>query len=218
MRRLQEADDVNETTLRRWVVYFFVCEHLAATLNYLHVRLVRQPHAARHLRVVGAQVVIRAFSADGRPAFTRVWHESEREHSFVALMQRLARDLSALVSRAGVDALDDEALIDVLEDIAWQENSGEVQDLIDQVTLNDADIDRLDLSFRIRLQGPVAISGHPSIQEIQRRVIREARQRTRTRQPLPRLHEPLVLPPDPRPPGPPPARLPAAARGRRRRR
>lgn len=218
MRRLQEADDVNETTLRRWVVYFFVCEHLAATLNYLHVRLVRQPHAARHLRVVGAQVVIRAFSADGRPAFTRVWHESEREHSFVALMQRLARDLSALVSRAGVDALDDEALIDVLEDIAWQENSGEVQDLIDQVTLNDADIDRLDLSFRIRLQGPVAISGHPSIQEIQRRVIREARQRTRTRQPLPRLHEPLVLPPDPRPPGPPPARLAAAARGRRRRR
>lgn len=202
MRRLQEVDDVNETTLRRWVVYFFVCEHVAATLNYLHGRLVRQIYAHRHLHILGAQLVMRAYSADGAPAFTRVWHESQQERSFAELMTRVSRDLSAIVERAGLARLDDGDLRDMLDDIAWRENSGEIQDVLDQVTLNDGDIDRLDLSFRIRVEGPVAISSNNSIQSIQRRVIRVARERLRTRIPMPRPNEPLMLPQDPRPPVP----------------
>lgn len=200
MRRLQEVDDVNETTLRRWVVYFFVCEHVAATLNYLHGRLVRQVYAQRHLHILGAQLVMRAYAADGTLAFTRVWHESQQERSFADLMTRVARDLSAIVERAGLARLDDGDLRDMLEDIAWRENSGEIQDVLDQVTLNDGDIDRLDLSFRIRIEGPVAISSNNSIQAIQRRVIRVARERLRNSLPLPQPNEPLMLPEDPRPP------------------
>lgn len=200
MRRLQEVDDVNETTLRRWVVYFFVCEHVAATLNYLHGRLVRQVYAQRHLHILGVQLVMRAYAADGTLAFTRVWHESQQERSFADLMTRVARDLSAIVERAGLARLDDSDLRDMLEDIAWRENSGEIQDVLDQVTLNDGDIDRLDLSFRIRIEGPVAISSNNSIQTIQRRVIRVARERLRNNLPLPQPNEPLMLPEDPRPP------------------
>lgn len=200
MRRLQEIDDINETTLRRWVIYFFVCEHVAATLNYLHGRLVRQIYAQRHLHILGAQLVMRAYSADGAPAFTRVWHESQQEHSFPALMARVARDLSAIVERAGLARLDDGDLRDMLDDIAWRENSGEIQDVLDQVTLNDGDIDRLDLSFRIRMQGPVAVSSNNSIQGIQRRVIRTVRERLRNRVPFPQPNEPVMLPADPRPP------------------
>lgn len=206
MRRLQEVDDVNETTLRRWVVYFFVCEHVAATLNYLHGRLVRQIYAHRHLHIIGAQLVMRAYGADGRLAFTRNWHESQQGQSFAGLMLRVARDLSAIVERAGLARLDDADLRDMLEDIAWRENSGEIQDVLDQVTLNDADIDRIDLSFRIRIQGPVAISSNNSIQSIQRRVIQVTRQRGRDRQQLPVANEAVNLPPDPRPPAPHPGR------------
>lgn len=198
MQQLMDNDDVTEITLRRWTIYFFICEHIASTLNYLYARLRRQPFARRHLQLLVTQLVMRARDADGDVVFSRVWNEHGDE-GFQSIMRRVVRDLTATVARAGAGRVeDDEGLEDFMNDIEWHENSGDVEEIIRQVTLNDADIDNIELSFRVKIRGPVALSGNQSIQTINRRVGIEVANRDRNRVPLPQLHEMVNLPPAPR--------------------
>lgn len=195
IQRLEELDLVNEATLRRWVMYFFVAEHAATTLNYLHHNLQLFPPAARRLDIDFAQVVMRARDDDGAVVYNRLWSESGHT-AFRALMRRIAADLSATIERAGA-RLDENELENLLADMSFQEHSGNVGDVLRQVEVDDVDIDSVELSFRFRVTGPVAFSQNAEIQRINARVVAAASAMRRRNQPLPELNARVPLPRDP---------------------
>ena len=195
MQRLDLLGDITESAIRRWVMYFFVTEHIATTLNYLHNALRVYPAATRHLDLGLAQVVMRARDAQGENIYTRVWNETG-VGAFQALMRRIAVDLSATVERAGRGELDEAEREEFMADIAYHDNSGDVEEILRQVAMNDALIDSVELSFRFRVTGPVVFSQNRQIQTINRRVVALTTQLRRQHQPLPELNQQGVqLPP-----------------------
>lgn len=213
MERLEAIGDINESTLRRWVMYFFVCEHIATTLNYLFQRLRNYAVFARHVELNVAQVVMRARDEVGGVVYSRVWNESGL-NAFSQLMRRISNDLAATVERAGHGDLREEEIEQFMAEIAYQDNSGDVQEILRQAAVNDAEIDSVELSFRFRTRGPVVFTQRQHIQDLNRRVVAHASGLRARHLPLPNLHENVPLPP--LPPGAEPP-LPPGARPRRMR-
>ncbi|ALM55116.1 pre-terminal protein [Cynomolgus adenovirus 1] len=212
MERLEALGDVNELTLRRWIMYFFVSEHVATTLNYLFQRLRNYAVFARHVELNLAQVVMRARDADGDVVYSRVWNETGL-NAFSQLMNRISNDLAATVERAGRGELQEEEVEQFMAEIAYQDNSGDVQEILRQAAMNDAEVDSVELSFRFKLTGPVVLTQRRQIQDLNRRVVAFASELRARHQLLPELHEDVPLPD--LPPGPEPP-LPPGARPRRR--
>ncbi len=194
IQRLEALGDINELTLRRWVMYFFVAEHIATTLNYLNHQLRVASPFGRYVMLNLAQVVMRARSQDGRLVYSRVWNENG-EQAFSAIMNRISVDLAATVERAGRGELEEEEIEQFMAEIAYHENSGDVTEILRQVATNDSEIDSIEISFRFRVSGPVVFSGLREIQNINRRVIRAATMLRQERRPLPALNEAVRLPP-----------------------
>ncbi|ARE31881.1 pTP [red squirrel adenovirus 1] len=194
IQRLEALGDVNEMTLRRWVMYFFVAEHVATTLNYLHHHLRNTAPFNRIVELNISQLVMRARDDTGRIVYSRVWNE-QGSHSLQTLMRRVSTDLSATVERAGHAGLDEEEIEQFMTDIAYHDNSGDVQEILKQLEMNDVDIDSIELSFRFRLTGPVVFSQHREIQKINRRVVNLATRFRQERRELPPLNADIRLPP-----------------------
>lgn len=194
MQRLEAAGEISELSLRRWVMYFFVAEHIATTLNYLNYQLRAASPFGRYVMLNLAQVVMRARDAEGRLVYSRVWNENG-EQAFSNIMNRISVDLAATVERAGRGELEEEEIEQFMAEIAYHENSGDVSEILRQVATNDADIDSMEISFRFRVTGPVVFSGLREIQNINRRVIRAATLFRQERRPLPELNERVALPP-----------------------
>ncbi|AFG19588.1 pTP [Simian adenovirus 6] len=212
MERLEALGDINELTLRRWIMYFFVAEHAATTLNYLYQRLRNYPVFARHVELNLAQVVMRARDVHGEVVYSRVWNEVGI-NAFSQLMGRISNDLAATVERAGHGDLQEEEIDQFMAEIAYQDNSGDVAEILRQAAVNDAEIDSVELSFRFKTTGPVVFTQRRRIQDVNRRVIAFASQLRAQHQPLPELHADVPLPDLPAGPEPP---LPPGARPRRR--
>ncbi|QIZ64152.1 pre-terminal protein [Guinea pig adenovirus 1] len=170
MEELQRTDNVTEHTLRRWVIYFFIAEHMATTLNYLHFTLVRDRLFSRYVEVNLAQAIMRARDERGEVVYTRVWNEVGHD-AFLRLMQRVGPDLAATVRRAGEEPPSEDEIDRFMQDIQFHEKSGDVAQILRQVAANDRDIDSVELSFRFRVSGPVAFSDNRNIRDINRDVI-----------------------------------------------
>ncbi len=212
MERLEALGDINESTLRRWVMYFFVAEHTATTLNYLFQRLRNYAVFTRHVELNLAQVVMRARDAEGGVVYSRVWNEGGL-NAFSQLMGRISNDLAATVERAGRGDLQEEEIEQFMAEIAYQDNSGDVQEILRQAAVNDAEIDSVELSFRFKVTGPVVFTQRRQIQDTNRRVVAHASALRSQHQPLPARGEDVPLPPMPVGPEPP---LPPGARPRHR--
>ncbi|AP_000144.1 pTP [Human mastadenovirus D] len=212
MERLEAIGDISEMPLRRWIMYFFVTEHIATTLNYLFQRLRNYAVFARHVELNLAQVVMRARDADGDVVYSRVWNESGLG-AFSQLMGRISNDLAATVERAGRGDLQEEEIEQFMSEIAYQDNSGDVQEILRQPAVNDAEIDSVELSFRFKVTGPVVFTQRRQIQDVNRRVVAHASALRAQHRDLPERHADVPLPPLPAGPEPP---LPPGARPRHR--
>lgn len=212
MERLEAIGDISEMPLRRWIMYFFVTEHIATTLNYLFQRLRNYAVFTRHVELNLAQVVMRARDADGDVVYSRVWNESGLG-AFSQLMGRISNDLSATVERAGRGDLQEEEIEQFMSEIAYQDNSGDVQEILRQAAVNDAEIDSVELSFRFKVTGPVVFTQRRQIQDVNRRVVAHASALRAQHRDLPERHADVPLPPLPAGPEPP---LPPGARPRHR--
>ncbi|AEI91313.1 pTP protein [Human mastadenovirus D] len=212
MERLEAMGDISEMPLRRWIMYFFVTEHIATTLNYLFQRLRNYAVFARHVELNLAQVVMRARDADGDVVYSRVWNESGLG-AFSQLMGRISNDLAATVERAGRGDLQEEEIEQFMSEIAYQDNSGDVQEILRQAAVNDAEIDSVELSFRFKVTGPVVFTQRRQIQDVNRRVVAHASALRAQHRDLPERHADVPLPPLPAGPEPP---LPPGARPRHR--
>lgn len=212
MERLEAIGDISEMPLRRWIMYFFVAEHIATTLNYLFQRLRNYAVFTRHVELNLAQVVMRARDADGDVVYSRVWNESGLG-AFSQLMGRISNDLAATVERAGRGDLQEEEIEQFMSEIAYQDNSGDVQEILRQAAVNDAEIDSVELSFRFKVTGPVVFTQRRQIQDVNRRVVAHASALRAQHRDLPERHADVPLPPLPAGPEPP---LPPGARPRHR--
>lgn len=212
MERLEAIGDISEMPLRRWIMYFFVTEHIATTLNYLFQRLRNYAVFTRHVELNLAQVVMRARDADGDVVYSRVWNESGLG-AFSQLMGRISNDLAATVERAGRGDLQEEEIEQFMSEIAYQDNSGDVQEILRQAAVNDAEIDSVELSFRFKVTGPVVFTQRRQIQDVNRRVVAHASALRAQHRDLPERHADVPLPPLPTGPEPP---LPPGARPRHR--
>ncbi|ABO61294.1 pTP [Human adenovirus 48] len=212
MERLEGIGDISEMPLRRWIMYFFVTEHIATTLNYLFQRLRNYAVFTRHVELNLAQVVMRARDADGDVVYSRVWNESGLG-AFSQLMGRISNDLAATVERAGRGDLQEEEIEQFMSEIAYQDNSGDVQEILRQAAVNDAEIDSVELSFRFKVTGPVVFTQRRQIQDVNRRVVAHASALRAQHRDLPERHADVPLPPLPAGPEPP---LPPGARPRHR--
>lgn len=212
MERLEAIGDISEMPLRRWIMYFFVTEHIATTLNYLFQRLRNYSVFTRHVELNLAQVVMRARDADGDVVYSRVWNESGLG-AFSQLMGRISNDLAATVERAGRGDLQEEEIEQFMSEIAYQDNSGDVQEILRQAAVNDAEIDSVELSFRFKVTGPVVFTQRRQIQDVNRRVVAHASALRAQHRDLPERHADVPLPPLPAGPEPP---LPPGARPRHR--
>lgn len=212
MERLEAIGDISEMPLRRWIMYFFVTEHIATTLNYLFQRLRNYSVFTRHVELNLAQVVMRARDADGDVVYSRVWNESGLG-AFSQLMGRISNDLAATVERAGRGDLQEEEIEQFMSEIAYHDNSGDVQEILRQAAVNDAEIDSVELSFRFKVTGPVVFTQRRQIQDVNRRVVAHASALRAQHRDLPERHADVPLPPLPAGPEPP---LPPGARPRHR--
>lgn len=212
MERLEAIGDISEMPLRRWIMYFFVTEHIATTLNYLFQRLRNYSVFTRHVELNLAQVVMRARDSDGEVVYSRVWNESGLG-AFSQLMGRISNDLAATVERAGRGDLQEEEIEQFMSEIAYQDNSGDVQEILRQAAVNDAEIDSVELSFRFKVTGPVVFTQRRQIQDVNRRVVAHASALRAQHRDLPERHADVPLPPLPAGPEPP---LPPGARPRHR--
>lgn len=194
IQRLEAMGEITELTLRRWVMYFFIAEHVATTLNYLNHHLRVSTPFGRYVMLNLAQVIMRARDSAGQLVYSRVWNENG-EQAFSNIMNRISVDLAATVERAGQGDLEEEEIEQFMAEIAYHENSGDVSEILRQVATNDANIDSMEISFRFRVTGPVVFSGLREIQNINRRVIRAASLFREERRPLPELNEAVRLPP-----------------------
>lgn len=193
LQRLEMMDAINESTVRRWVMYFFVAEHIATTLNYLHHALRLYAPFARWVDLNLAQVVMRARDAAGEVVYSRVWNETGI-NAFSNIMSRVSTDLAATVERAGMGELDEDEVEQFMQDIVFHENSGDVSEILRQVAMNDAEIDSMELSFRVKVTGPVVFSQNRQIQTINRRVVQLASQLRQNHQPMPAHNQQVQLP------------------------
>lgn len=194
IQRLEALGDINEHTIRRWVMYFFVAEHIATTLNYLHAALRLYAPFSRLVDLNMAQVVMRARNDEGAVVYSRVWNENGQD-AFSHIMRRVSVDLASTVQRAGHGELDEEEIEQFMTDISFRDNSGDVEEILKQVQMNDVLIDSMELSFRFRVTGPVAFTQNRQIQNVNRRVVTLATQMTREHRRLPELNEHVQLPP-----------------------
>lgn len=201
IQRLELMGDINEQTLRRWVMYFFVAEHIATTLNYLHHALRLNRRFARSVELTMGQLVMRGRDAQGNVLFNRVWYETG-VGAFGAVMNRVSTDLAATVERAGHGELDEDEVDQLMTDIAYHDNSGDVQEILRQAQQNDMEVDSIELSFRFKLSGPVIITQNRNIITLCRRVIATASHLRSVERPLPALNEQVQLLPDPQQPRP----------------
>ncbi|AXE75625.1 pre-terminal protein [Egyptian fruit bat adenovirus] len=194
MHQLDVSGEISEITLRRWVLYFFIVEHIASTLNYLHHGFRIASPFTRYVDLNLAQVILRTRDNLGNVIYNRLWTEYGQD-SFINLMTRISPDLATSVQRAGLGEVPEEELDQFMADIAYHDNSGDVEEVLKQVAMNDAEIDSVELSFRFKFTGPVVLSQHPEIQTINRRVVNLASQLRAQRQALPQHNQAVQLPP-----------------------
>lgn len=192
INRLIAQNNLSEENIRRWVMYFFVCEHLATTLNYLHQTLRQNVRFSRHVELNLAQIVMRARDHEGALIYNRLWTEHGL-NAFLGLMQRITIDLAGMVEQAGCEELAQEELDQFMSDIAYHDNSGDVTEILRQMALDDTEIDSIELSFRFKVTGPVAFTQNQHIRDLAQQVIRRASQLRAEYQPLPQPHDNVVL-------------------------
>lgn len=173
----RESGMISESMLRKWVLYFFLAEHIASTLFYLHSHFVTNREFRRYVDVNTLQVLITGWSLDAQPIFKRIWSEQSNPATiFETLWERILRDFLMMVERTGqFEGMDEADQQIFLSDIQYRDKSGDVEEVLKQLNLSEELIDSIDISFRIKFHGIVVVSTNERIRQNLRRVLEDRR-------------------------------------------
>lgn len=170
----RDAGIVTESFLRKWVLYFFLAEHIASTLYYLYSHFVAHREFRRYVDVTMLQIVLTGWDVNAQQIFKRLWSEQSNPATiFETIWQRVLRDFLMMVERTGqfqgMDEMDQHLF---LSDIQYRDKSGDIEEVLKQLNLSEELVDSIDLSFRIKFRGIVAISTNQAIRAQLQRVLR----------------------------------------------
>ncbi|UKS51808.1 pTP [Falcon aviadenovirus A] len=151
---------ITESFLRKWVLYFFLAEHVASTLYYLYTHFIVNREFRRYVDINTLQVLITGWDVNAQQIFKRIWSEqSNPAYIFETLWERILRDFTLMVERTGQFTGMDEADQQLfLSDIQYRDKSGDIDEVLKQLNLSEELLDSVDISFRIKFRGIVAIS------------------------------------------------------------
>lgn len=171
----RDSGMVTESFLRKWVLYFFLAEHVASTLYYMYRNFVANREFRRYVDVNTLQVLITGWDVNAQQVFKRIWSEQSNPAAiFETLWDRVLRDFLLMVEKTGqfegMDDLDQQLF---LSDIQYRDKSGDIEDVLNQLNLSEELIDSIDISFRVRFKGIVAICTNENIKANLRRFMRD---------------------------------------------
>ena len=169
---------VTESFLRKWVLYFFLAEHVASTLYYLYTHFISNREFRRYVDVTTLQVLLVGWDVNAEPVFKRIWSEQSNPATiFETLWSRILRDFLMMVERTGqFEGMDEADQQLFLSDIQYRDRSGDIEEVLKQLNLSEEFIDSIDISFRIKFRGIVAINTNDDITANLRRVLRDREQ------------------------------------------
>lgn len=169
---------VTESFLRKWVLYFFLAEHVASTLYYLYTHFISNREFRRYVDVTTLQVLLVGWDVNAEPVFKRIWSEQSNPTTiFETLWSRILRDFLMMVERTGqFEGMDEADQQLFLSDIQYRDRSGDIEEVLKQLNLSEEFIDSIDISFRIKFRGIVAINTNDDITANLRRVLRDREQ------------------------------------------
>lgn len=179
----RDAGMVTESFLRKWVLYFFLCEHIASTLYYMYSHFINNREFRRYVDVTTLQVLIVGWDVNAQQIFRRIWSEQSNPATiFEAIWDRILRDCLMMVERTGqFEGMDEADQQIFLSDIQYRDKSGDIDEVLRQLNLSEELIDSIDISFRVKFKGIVAITTNQHIKRNLRQVLqdRHAGQRQR---------------------------------------
>nr|WMQ77644.1 pTP [Zoothera dauma adenovirus] len=169
-------EEASNAFIRRWIINFFIMEHISATLFYLQSRLIENRTFRRNSNIDFSQVIMRARLDTGEQAYARLW-STRGEQPFLDLVNRISHDLIATTEAIdrNPETMSQEELDQMLEDIQFQDSSGDVNDVIDQIKTHDPNVDSIELSFRSKISGLVGYSRNEAVIESYERIRTNAR-------------------------------------------
>lgn len=169
---------VTESFLRKWVLYFFLAEHVASTLYYLYTHFISNREFRRYVDVTTLQVLLVGWDVNAEPVFKRIWSEQSNPATiFETLWSRILRDFLMMVERTGqFEGMDEADQQLFLSDIQYRDRSGDIEEVLKQLNLSEEFIDSIDISFRIKFRGIVAINTNDDITANLRRMLRDREQ------------------------------------------
>ncbi|AIZ35766.1 terminal protein precursor [Psittacine adenovirus 3] len=152
--------------VRRWLLNFFVVEHIASTLHYLQSRLARDRVARQHILINFCQVIVRGRDHQGEELFTRLWSENYTDRApLVRLYRRILQDYLALTENVqephGFQAQEERDQL--LQDIDFVQDSGNPEEVFRQFQVSDSDIDSVEVAIRLKTSGLVALSRNADV-------------------------------------------------------
>lgn len=160
--------------LRKWVLYFFLAEHIASTLYYMYSHFITYREFRRYCDVQTLQILITGWDTNAQQIFKRIWSEQTNPALiFETLWERVLRDFLLMVEKTDqfVDMDDADQQI-FLSDIQYRDKSGDVDEVLKQLNLSEELLDSVDISFRIKVKGIVGITTSRTIRDNLRRVLR----------------------------------------------
>ncbi|AP_000411.1 pTP [Fowl aviadenovirus A] len=174
----RDAGLMGESFLRKWVLYFFLAEHIASTLYYLYSHFIANREFRRYVDVLTLQVLVVGWDVNAQQVFKRIWSEQSNPATiFETLWERILRDFLMMVERTGqFEGMDDADQQLFLSDIQYRDRSGDIEEVLKQLNLSEELIDSIDISFRIKFKGIVAIATNEEIKANLRRVLRHRRE------------------------------------------
>nr|WGL40795.1 terminal protein precursor [Tawny frogmouth aviadenovirus A] len=182
--RVSEDGMLSASLLRKWVLYFFLAEHIASTLYYLYSWFVAHAEFRRYVDCQTLQVLIVGWDVNAQQVFKRIWSEQSSPATiFETLWARIIRDFLMMVERTGqFEGMDEVEQHMFLSDIQYRDKSGDVEEVLKQLNLSEELIDSIDISFRIRFRGIVAITTNQRIRGNLQRVLAQRGQQARAAQ------------------------------------
>ncbi|ASU50471.1 pDNA terminal protein [Odocoileus adenovirus 1] len=154
---------LSEEFIQKWLIYFFILEHIASTLYYLHLHF-NDRFVRRNIGIQFAQVILRGRNDIGEEIFTRVWFNRENS-ALKRLYERILTDMIGIIDVEGKDVNFDnfEERDQLLQDIQFIENSGSIEEVFSQINTSFSQLDSVELAFRIKFSGIVAYSTNPVV-------------------------------------------------------
>lgn len=165
MERAVEEDRATETYVLHWALYFFVMEHIGSTLYYLHEQIHEGVGLGgrEYFGISFAQIIMRARDETGGSVFNRVWY-SGSQMPLQDLNRRITTDMVAIAATAeSGPMMGPEDFDQLLQEPAFVDRSGDVGDLITQVTNGIVSADSIELSFRVKYNGFVTFARNAAI-------------------------------------------------------